>query len=149
MALNGWVPPNSVDDLSFPTSIPKKTVIRRKIHPVQSKKPAAIENEGEGNWTNFARQSTCAAVVHLGSRSQPIPVKIVWRITLVIGVLLTAVSTYYSTVAFMDLTGTSELILQSNPTLRNEHPKYHICTSSTFNLTILAGIFIKLFVFKI
>nr|CAH0111534.1 unnamed protein product [Daphnia galeata] len=86
---------------------------------------------------DFAGRSTCAAVTHLGEKSQPLPVKIVWRITLVVGVFLTAVSTYFSASSFVNFSGNSEMILQTNSDNWIEHPNYHICTSNTFNLTIL------------
>ena len=88
---------------------------------------------------DFAGRSTCAAVTHLGEKSQPLPVKIVWRITLVVGVFLTAVSTYFSASSFVNFSGNSEMILQANSDSWIEHPNYHICTSNTFNLTILKG----------
>ena len=42
----------------------------------------------------------------------------------------------------MNMAGNSEMILQTNSVNwfdGFEHPKYHICTSNTFNLTILSG----------
>lgn len=98
-----------------------------------------IKNEAE-NWTDFAGRSTCAAVTHLGERSQTVAIRITWKTTLIIGIALTAVSTYYSTMSFMDLSGSSEMLLQSNPLSKIEHPQYQICTSNTFNLTVLAGL---------
>jgi hypothetical protein len=97
------------------------------------------EEEDDNKWTDFAGRSTCAAVTHLGEKSQPLPVKIVWRITLIVGVILTAVSTYFSAKSFMSFSGNSEMILQTNSDNWIEHPNYHICTSNTFNLTILKG----------
>ena len=97
------------------------------------------EEVDDNKWTDFAGRSTCAAVTHLREKSQPLPVKIVWRITLVVGVILTAVSTYFSAKSFMSFSGNSEMILQTNSDNWIEHPNYHICTSNTFNLTILKG----------
>ncbi|XP_045031451.1 uncharacterized protein LOC116933281 isoform X2 [Daphnia magna] len=88
-------------------------------------------------WTEFAGRSSCAAVTHLGDKSQPVPVKIVWRITLIVGVVLTATSTYFSASSFMNFSGHSEMMLQTERDNRIDHPSYHICTSNTFNLTLL------------
>lgn len=142
MAVNGWVSPGGLDGPSSLTFFKAKKFAKRenKTATINSTKLPTIESKEEENWTNFARQSTCAAVMHLGSRSQPIPVKIVWGIALIIGIFLTAVSTYHSTMDFMNLTGSSESIIQPNPPFQNEHPRYHICISNTFNLTILAGL---------
>lgn len=90
-------------------------------------------------WTEFAGRSSCAAVTHLGDKSQPVPVKIVWRITLIVGVVLTATSTYFSASSFMNFSGHSEMMLQTERDNRIDHPSYHICTSNTFNLTLLKG----------
>lgn len=99
-----------------------------------------IKSEAD-NWTNFAGRSTCAAVTHLGERSQTVAVRITWKTTLIVGIALTAVTTYYSTMSFMDLSGSSEMLLQGNAALKIEHPQYHICSSNNpFNLTILAGL---------
>ncbi|XP_057366903.1 uncharacterized protein LOC130687737 [Daphnia carinata] len=95
------------------------------------------EEEENCDWTKFAGRSTCAAVIHLADQSQPVPAKIVWRITLVVGIVLTATSTYFSASSFMSFTGHSEMMLQTERDNRIEHPRYHICTSNTFNLTIL------------
>ncbi|XP_057375004.1 uncharacterized protein LOC130695960 [Daphnia carinata] len=89
-------------------------------------------------WTEFIRVSTCAAVARLGDKSAPTFVKVIWKFTFIIGIVLTTVSTYFSTLSFVDMAGNSEMLLQSNTANWFEHPKYHICTSSTFNLTILA-----------
>jgi Amiloride-sensitive sodium channel len=106
---------------------------------VSTKSSTSATKEASG-WADFAGRSTCAAVTHLGNKSNPVPVKIIWRITLVVGIILTAVSTYFSTLSFMNMAGNSEMLLQTDTVNWFEHPKYHICTSSTFNLTILAGI---------
>lgn len=90
-------------------------------------------------WKDFASRSTCAAVAHLGETSQPVPVRVTWRITLVVGIALTAVSTFYSTRSFMNLSGSSEMSITSDGDSKMEHPKYHICTSNIFNLTSLEG----------
>lgn len=91
------------------------------------------------NWKEFARKSTCAAVSHLGESSQSLPVKITWRVTLIVGITLMAVSTFFSTRSFADISGTSEMLLKSTAGSWSEHPKYHICTTNTFNTTILSG----------
>ena len=108
---------------------------QRKIGP---KKTKVAWVEDDDNWTVFAGRSTCAAVNHLGDKSQPTAVKLVWKITLVAGIVMTAVSTYFSASSFMNMIGNSEMLLQNiGPFV--EHPKYHICTSNTFNQTILDG----------
>ncbi len=92
----------------------------------------------DDNWTDFARRSTCAAVAHLGEKPQPVPIKVVWQITLIAGIVMTTVSTYYSVSSFLRMVGNSEMVMQNlGPSV--EHPKYHICTSNAFNQTILNG----------
>ncbi len=98
------------------------------------------EEEENDKWTRFAGRSTCAAVAHLGEKSQPLPVKVVWRITLIVGVILTIASTYFSVSSFLSFSGNSEMMLQTDSDSWIEHPNYHICTSNTFNLTILKGL---------
>lgn len=106
---------------------------------------AVMEEEDEDNeWMEFAGRSSCAAVTHLGDKSQPVTVKIVWRITLIVGIILTTTSTYFSASSFMSFAGHSEMMLQTELGNQIEHPTYHICTSNTFNLTILKGIYCKL-----
>lgn len=91
-------------------------------------------------WKEFAGRSTCAAVSHLGDKSTTTLVTLTWRLTLVVSIALTAVSSYYSTMGFMNFSGSSEMIPQSYPSQKMEHPKIHICTSGSFNLTKLAGL---------
>ncbi|EFX89773.1 hypothetical protein DAPPUDRAFT_310184 [Daphnia pulex] len=109
------------------------------LDDIKTKELEAMEKKEEENdkWMEFAGRSTCAAVVHLGEKSQPLPVKTVWRITLIIGVILTIASTYFSASSFLSFSGNSEMMLQTNSDSWIEHPNYHICTSNTFNLTIL------------
>jgi hypothetical protein len=111
------------------------------LDDIKTKELEAMEKEEEENdkWMEFAGRSTCAAVVHLGEKSQPLPVKTVWRITLIVGVILTIASTYFSASSFLNFSGNSEMMLQTDSDSWIEHPNYHICTSNTFNLTILKG----------
>lgn len=121
--------------------VPQQTCVNL-THESAKCPTSAIEEINRKCWADYAGQSTCAAVTHLGDKSNPVPVKIIWRITLVFGIVLTAVSTYFSTLSFMNMAGNSEMILQANSVNwfdGFEHPKYHICTSNTFNLTILSG----------
>jgi len=107
----------------------------------KTKELEAMEKvEEDDKWTNFAGRSTCAAVAHLGEKSQPLPVKVVWRITLIVGVILTTASTYFSASSFLSFSGNSEMMLETESESWIEHPNYHICTSNTFNLTILKGL---------
>ncbi|EFX89774.1 hypothetical protein DAPPUDRAFT_94686 [Daphnia pulex] len=99
--------------------------------------PKRKEKKRCEKWRKFAGRSTCAAVAHLGEESHPLPVKIVWRITLIVGIFLTTVSTYFSASSFVNFAGNSEMVLQANSDSWIEHPNYHICTSNTFNSTIL------------
>lgn len=92
----------------------------------------------QNKWTRFAGKSTCAAVTHLGDNSQSATVKIVWKVTLIAGIIMTTVSTYFSASSFLNLAGNSEMVTQ-NLGSEVEHPKIHICVSSTFNETILNG----------
>jgi hypothetical protein len=112
------------------------------LDDIKTKELEAMEKEEEENdkWMEFAGRSTCAAVVHLGEKSQPLPVKIVWRITLIVGVILMIASTYFSASSFLSFSGNSEMMLQTDSDSWIEHPNYHICTSNTFNLTILKGL---------
>ena len=89
-------------------------------------------------WADFAGKSTCAAMTHLGDESQPAKVKIVWKATLVTGIVMMVISTYFSVSSFLDMAGSSEMVLKSLGSAV-EHPNYHICTSDTFNQTILKG----------
>jgi hypothetical protein len=100
------------------------------------------EEEENDKWMEFTGRSTCAAVAHLGEKSQPLPVKIVWRITLIVGVILMIASTYFSASSFLSFSGNSEMMLKTDSDSWIEHPNYHICTSNTFNLTILKGLMI-------
>lgn len=100
-----------------------------------------LNNNDDRSWKGFARRSTCAAFTHLGERYQSLAVKLTWFITLAVGIALSAIANYYSALSFMNFSGNSEMILTPSSISGNgmEHPKYHICTSSTFNRTILAG----------
>jgi hypothetical protein len=104
--------------------------------------PKRKEKKRCEKWRKFAGRSTCAAVAHLGEESHPLPVKIVWRITLIVGIFLTTVSTYFSASSFVNFAGNSEVVLQANSDSWIEHPNYHICTSNTFNSTILKGLIV-------
>lgn len=104
----------------------------------RSNKVRMIENQ-DNCWSIFVEQSTCAAVSHLGQKSQSALMKTVWRIAFIVGITLTAVSTYYSTKSFLKASGSSEMIPDFSDLTKIKHPKYHICSSNNFNLTILAG----------
>jgi hypothetical protein len=62
---------------------------------------------------DFDGRLICAAVTHLGDKSNPVPVKI----TLVVGIILTTVSTYFTTLSFMNMVGNCEILLQANSQL--------------------------------
>lgn len=66
-------------------------------------KASAMKKKDTKCWTEFIGVSTCAAVARLGDKSAPPFVKVVWKITLIIGIVLTAVFTYFSTISFMDI----------------------------------------------
>ena len=55
---------------------------------------------------DFDGRLICAAVTHLGDKSNPVPVKI----TLVVGIILITVSTYFSTLSIMNI-GDNEILL--------------------------------------
>lgn len=106
---------------------------------IELSRNAGKMSRGDEDWKDFAARSTCAALTHLGEKSQPVVVKIVWRVALIVGIALTAVSSYYSTMSFANLSGSSEMLLERSQTFKMEYPKFHICTSNIFNLTILEG----------
>jgi hypothetical protein len=56
---------------------------------------------------DFDGRFICAAVTLLGDKSNPVPVKI----TLVVGIILTTVSTYFSTLSIMNMVGDNEILL--------------------------------------
>jgi hypothetical protein len=57
---------------------------------------------------DFDGRLICAAVTHLGDKSNPVPVKI----TLVVGIILTTVSdTYFSALSIMNMVGDNEILL--------------------------------------
>ena len=91
--------------------VPQQTCVNL-THESAKCPTSAIEEINRKCWADYAGRSTCAAVTHLGDKSNPVPVKIIWRITLVFGIVLTVVSTYFSTLSFMNMAGNSEMILK-------------------------------------
>lgn len=158
----GKLPVGSVTATNFPPSKSKMFVPNKKVGTL-SERPDSIEypalshtestdklmEENNISWLEFVRRSTCAALTHLGERPQSTIVKIIWGSTLIIGLALTAVSTYYSTTAYINVSGSSEMSLQPSPTAWIEHPKYHICTSNNFNSTVLAGLIWQFIIFDL
>lgn len=92
-------------------------------------------------WSEFFRLSTCAAVVHLGNfQRQPVFVRFIWIVTIIAGMLFFTASTYSSAMSFFKASASSEMLIEKVPGSRFEFPKFHICTTNTFNTSILEGI---------
>lgn len=98
---------------------------------------ASLDSENGRNppsaWREFIQRSSCAALAKLGEDS----VRSVWIFTLVCGVVLTAISTYGSSSMFFNMAASSEMIIEKSSERRLDFPKFHICSSNMFNLSIL------------
>lgn len=93
------------------------------------------------SWPEFLGLSTCAAVTHFGGfNRQPPLVRFIWIVTLAFGIVSAAYSTYQSFLSFFRAAATSEMLIEKAPGSRLELPKFHICTTNAFNVSVLNGI---------
>lgn len=117
----------------------QKILFKQSLFPIDVKRSEAQHQPV--SWTDFFGLSTCAAIVHLGNfHRQPLLIRLIWIVTLITGVTFTAWSSYNSAVSFLRVSARSEMLIEKVPGNRLEFPKLHICTTNTFNVSILKGV---------
>lgn len=80
-------------------------------------------------------------MAHLADESCPRPIRCLWIIVAVTGLILTASSTYWSvSYALKGGTSSTEMSVQELTEGHFEYPKVHLCTSNIFNHDVLKSL---------